>query len=258
MYTRIYMYMLTCPCRYFCIIWNRNINCGRGKKCICIIIVCCAHTHLSNTCVQHIAYVIAGRLKRAYRDRYMNIRVHDISLRLQKKHVKHIYIHEHIYIIPEIKPMPTRTLTHTHTCTHTLPRPIHVHVCAHTYMYMYMYMSRVCCVALPCCLFDLAYFFLPSFSSHTHTCIMYTCARTHTPPRPTCTCILYTREHTATAHTCMCTHIHVYCIHVNTPPRPTCTHIHIHVYCIHVNTLPRPIHVHVCAHTYIYMYIVYM
>ena len=29
----------------------------------------------------------------------------------------------------------------------------------------------VCCVALPCCLFDLACFFLPSFSSLIKTCI---------------------------------------------------------------------------------------
>ena len=33
----------------------------------------------------------------------------------------------------------------------------------------------VCCVALPCCLFDLACFFLPSFSSliKTFTCVLY-------------------------------------------------------------------------------------
>ena len=37
-------------------------------------------------------------------------------------------------------------------------------------VYMYMYVEHsivytwVCCVALPCCLFDLACFFLPSFS----------------------------------------------------------------------------------------------
>ena len=31
--------------------------------------------------------------------------------------------------------------------------------------------SWVCCVALPCCLFDLACFFLPSFSSLIKTCI---------------------------------------------------------------------------------------
>ena len=37
---------------------------------------------------------------------------------------------------------------------------IHVHVCT----------CGVCCVALPCCLFDLACFFLSSFSSLIETC----------------------------------------------------------------------------------------
>ena len=38
----------------------------------------------------------------------------------------------------------------------------------------------VCCVALPCCLFDLACFFLPSFSSVIKTCVcVHVCIWTH-------------------------------------------------------------------------------
>ena len=44
---------------------------------------------------------------------------------------------------------------------------VYIHACTRIYMYMYMH---VCCVALLCCLFDLACFFLPSFSSLIKTC----------------------------------------------------------------------------------------
>ena len=50
----------------------------------------------------------------------------------------------------------------------------------YTYMYLYLYMPWVCCVALPCCLFDLACFFLPSFSSLIKTCILVSGPQTHT------------------------------------------------------------------------------
>ena len=46
---------------------------------------------------------------------------------------------------------------------------VHIHV----YLRQLIFLRRsdwVCCVALPCCLFDLACFFLPSFSSLIKTC----------------------------------------------------------------------------------------
>ena len=45
---------------------------------------------------------------------------------------------------------------------HSATSVMHKHTCLHMYMYMLL---LACCVALPCCLFDLACFFLPSFSS---------------------------------------------------------------------------------------------
>ena len=50
---------------------------------------------------------------------------------------------------------------HVHVYVHVVAEPTQLFM----YMYMYMYMYMVCAVfALPCCLFDLARFFLPSSS----------------------------------------------------------------------------------------------
>ena len=40
---------------------------------------------------------------------------------------------------------------------------------------MYLHVCVHACVALPCCLFDLACFFLPSFSSLIKTCMVHVC-----------------------------------------------------------------------------------
>ena len=64
----------------------------------------------------------------------------------------------------------------------------------------------MCCVALPCCLFDLACFFLPSFSSLIKTCITshnyihnhysYIPAHTHTHTHT----LTHSHSHTLTVH----------------------------------------------------------
>ena len=72
------------------------------------------------------------------------------------------------YIIPPIHNvcLPTSITSSLH---YIIP-PIH-NVCLPT--------TLLCCVALPCCLFDLVCFFLPSFSSLIKTCNMHA-NHTHT------------------------------------------------------------------------------
>ena len=110
---------------------------------------------------------------------------------------------------------------------------------------MYMYMSNptrgssfffgkvtglgVCCVALPCCLFDLAYFFLPSFSSLIKTCTCTllpictplttcTCSYTTCSPLTTCSYTTCTPLTTCSYTTCTCTPLTTCSYHHHRPP----------------------------------------
>ena len=90
----------------------------------------------------------------------------------------HIHTHTHMYTHTHTS-THTHTHVHTHTCTHT-----HTHTHTHTYTHMYTHTyTHIGCAVLLClvCLFDLAFFFLPSFSSLIKTCtFFYKCTYTHT------------------------------------------------------------------------------
>ena len=62
-----------------------------------------------------------------------------------------LYIHVHA----------SSVCIHTYTCTCTMN--VHAPEAAHFFVKVMGVLCWVCCVALSCCLFDLACFFLPSF-----------------------------------------------------------------------------------------------